>query len=180
MRDKIVNRDASGQSNLDTALIGTSSLPVWKMLAVSSSIPGGDRITEDYAQLNVQGPRSRALLATVTSADMSNEAFPFRAARTIDTVGLSYSPSCIRIKAGQSVTWNSAFASHPLSSGTPAGGPQAGSPITVTTSGATRDPVPVDCSPPGVFEESAVKAALRFKYRPRVVDEHGRRRRTVV
>lgn len=41
---------------------------------------------------------------------------------------------------------------------------------TVTTSGATRDPVPVDCSPPGVFEESAVKAALRFKYRPRVVD----------
>ena len=37
--------------NLDTALIGTSSLPVWKMLAVSSSIPGGDRITEDYAQL---------------------------------------------------------------------------------------------------------------------------------
>ncbi|HRK11012.1 MAG TPA: conjugal transfer protein TraH [Thauera sp.] len=51
MRDKIVNRDASGQSNLDTALIGTSSLPVWKMLAVSSSIPGGDRITEDYAQL---------------------------------------------------------------------------------------------------------------------------------
>jgi len=41
---------------------------------------------------------------------------------------------------------------------------------TVTTSGATRDPVPVDCSPPGVFEESSVKAALRFKYRPRVVD----------
>lgn len=60
------------------------------------------------------------------------------AARTIDTVGLSYSPSCIRIKAGQSVTWNSAFASHPLSSGTPAGGPQAGSPITVTTSGASK------------------------------------------
>ena len=41
---------------------------------------------------------------------------------------------------------------------------------TVTTSGATRDPVPVDCSPPGVFEESSVKAALMFKYRPRVID----------
>ena len=51
MRDKIINRDATGQSNLDTALIDNSSLPVWKMLAVSSSIPGGDRITEDYAQL---------------------------------------------------------------------------------------------------------------------------------
>ena len=51
MRDKIINRDATGQSNLDTALIDNSSLPVGKMLAVSSSIPGGDRITEDYAQL---------------------------------------------------------------------------------------------------------------------------------
>ncbi|AJP48005.1 hypothetical protein PG1C_05115 [Rugosibacter aromaticivorans] len=51
MRDKIINRDATGQTSLDTALIGNSSLPVWKMLAVSSSIPGGDRITEDYAQL---------------------------------------------------------------------------------------------------------------------------------
>ena len=51
MRDKILHRDASGQSSIDTALIGSSSLPVWKMLSVSSSIPGGDRITEDYAQL---------------------------------------------------------------------------------------------------------------------------------
>ena len=51
MRDKIVNRDTGGQSSMDAALIGSSSLPVWKMLAVSSSIPGGDRITEDYAQL---------------------------------------------------------------------------------------------------------------------------------
>ncbi len=51
MRDKIISRDATGQTSLDTALIGNSSLPVWKMLAVSSSIPGGDRITEDYAQL---------------------------------------------------------------------------------------------------------------------------------
>ncbi len=51
MRDKIINRDAAGQNSLDTALIGNSSLPVWKMLAVSSSVPGGDRIAEDYAQL---------------------------------------------------------------------------------------------------------------------------------
>lgn len=51
MRDKIINRDAAGQTTIDTALIGNSSLPVWKMLAVSSSVPGGDRIAEDYAQL---------------------------------------------------------------------------------------------------------------------------------
>ena len=41
---------------------------------------------------------------------------------------------------------------------------------TVTTSGAIRDPVPVDCQPEGVFEKASVKAALKFKYKPRVVD----------
>jgi len=41
-------------------------------------------VTSGYAQLNVQGPRSRELLASVTSADLSNEAFPFRTAAEID------------------------------------------------------------------------------------------------
>ncbi len=41
---------------------------------------------------------------------------------------------------------------------------------TVTTSGAIRDPQPVDCQPAGVFERASVKAALKFKYKPRVVD----------
>ena len=41
---------------------------------------------------------------------------------------------------------------------------------TVTTSGAIRDPQPVDCQPSGVFESASVKAALKFKYKPRVVD----------
>jgi len=41
---------------------------------------------------------------------------------------------------------------------------------TVTTSGAIRDPVAVDCAPSGVFEKASVKAALKFKYKPRVVD----------
>jgi protein TonB len=41
---------------------------------------------------------------------------------------------------------------------------------TVTTSGAIRDPVAVDCQPQGVFEKASVKAALKFKYKPRVVD----------
>jgi glycine/D-amino acid oxidase-like deaminating enzyme len=38
-------------------------------------------VTGGYAQINIQGPRSRELLASVTTVDMSNEAFPFRAAR---------------------------------------------------------------------------------------------------
>ena len=41
---------------------------------------------------------------------------------------------------------------------------------TVTTSGAIRDPQPVDCQPAGVFERASVKAAEKFKYKPRVVD----------
>ncbi len=41
---------------------------------------------------------------------------------------------------------------------------------TVTTSGAIRDPIPVDCQPSGIFEKASVSAALKFKYKPRVVD----------
>jgi 4-methylaminobutanoate oxidase (formaldehyde-forming) len=41
-------------------------------------------VTSGVAQLNVQGPRSRELLQAVTSVDLSNDAFPFRAAREID------------------------------------------------------------------------------------------------
>ena len=41
---------------------------------------------------------------------------------------------------------------------------------TVTTSGAIRNPVAVDCQPSGVFETASVKAAEKFKYKPRVVD----------
>ncbi|MEM6300842.1 MAG: energy transducer TonB [Pseudomonadota bacterium] len=41
---------------------------------------------------------------------------------------------------------------------------------TVTKSGSIRDPQPVDCAPSGVFERASVKAAEKFKYKPRVVD----------
>jgi 4-methylaminobutanoate oxidase (formaldehyde-forming) len=52
-------------------------------------------VTSGYAQLNVQGPDSRALLQSLTSADLSNTAFPFRAAREID-IGFARA-LCIRI-----------------------------------------------------------------------------------
>jgi 4-methylaminobutanoate oxidase (formaldehyde-forming) len=41
-------------------------------------------VTSGFAQINIQGPRSRELMQLVTSADMSNEAFPFRTARELD------------------------------------------------------------------------------------------------
>jgi heterotetrameric sarcosine oxidase gamma subunit len=41
-------------------------------------------VTSGLAQINIQGPRSRELLQSITSTDMSNDAFPFRAAREID------------------------------------------------------------------------------------------------
>lgn len=41
---------------------------------------------------------------------------------------------------------------------------------TVTRSGSIRDVRPVDCQPSGVFERASIKAAEKFKYKPRVVD----------
>ncbi len=51
--------------------------------------------TSGYAQLNVQGPNSRALLASVTDTDMSNVAFPYRHAQDI-AIGFARA-LCIRI-----------------------------------------------------------------------------------
>ena len=52
-------------------------------------------VTSGYGQLNIQGPKSRELLQSLTSVDLSNEAFPFRAAREID-IGLAR-VMCVRI-----------------------------------------------------------------------------------
>jgi heterotetrameric sarcosine oxidase gamma subunit len=52
-------------------------------------------VTSGYAQINVQGPRSRELLQKVTTTDLSNEAFPFRAAKEID-IGFAR-VLCVRI-----------------------------------------------------------------------------------
>ncbi|MCX2980090.1 energy transducer TonB [Halieaceae bacterium IMCC14734] len=40
----------------------------------------------------------------------------------------------------------------------------------VTKSGSIRDPVAVDCQPSGIFNKASLKASLKFKYKPRVVD----------
>ncbi len=51
--------------------------------------PNGDKhvfltdVTGAYAQLNIQGPKSRELMQELTDTDLSNEAYPFRTAKEI-------------------------------------------------------------------------------------------------
>ena len=52
-------------------------------------------VTSAYGQLNIQGPRSRELLQSITSANLSNEDFPFRGVKEID-IGLAR-VTCVRI-----------------------------------------------------------------------------------
>jgi 4-methylaminobutanoate oxidase (formaldehyde-forming) len=52
-------------------------------------------VTSAYGQLNIQGPKSRDLLQSITTADLSNATFPFRCAREIE---IGYAKVlCIRI-----------------------------------------------------------------------------------
>ena len=52
-------------------------------------------VTSAYCQINIQGPRSRELMQAVTTKDLSNEAFPFRAVSEID-IGFARA-ICVRI-----------------------------------------------------------------------------------
>lgn len=40
----------------------------------------------------------------------------------------------------------------------------------VTETGSVRDPVVIEAQPPSIFNRAAIDAALKFKYKPRVVD----------
>ncbi len=42
--------------------------------------------------------------------------------------------------------------------------------FTVTKNGSVRDPIVVQSEPEGIFDRAAMDAALKFKYKPRVVD----------
>lgn len=52
-------------------------------------------VTSGLAQLNIQGPKSRELLQSLTTVDLSNEAFPFRKVAEID-IGFA-KVWCVRI-----------------------------------------------------------------------------------
>ena len=42
--------------------------------------------------------------------------------------------------------------------------------FTVTKQGSVRDPIVIEAQPQGLFEQAAMDAALKFKYKPRVVN----------
>ncbi|HEX7036952.1 MAG TPA: energy transducer TonB [Pseudomonadales bacterium] len=42
--------------------------------------------------------------------------------------------------------------------------------FTVTKTGAVVDPVVIESEPPGIFDRAAIQAALKFKYKPKVVN----------
>jgi len=42
--------------------------------------------------------------------------------------------------------------------------------FTVTKNGSVRDPMVIEAKPEGVFDRAAMDAAVKFKYKPRVVD----------
>ncbi|WP_421921509.1 energy transducer TonB [Marinobacter salarius] len=42
--------------------------------------------------------------------------------------------------------------------------------FTVTRTGAVKDPAIIESEPPNVFDDAAVRAALKFKYKPKVVN----------
>ncbi len=52
-------------------------------------------VSESYAQINLQGPRSRDVLETVTVDDVSNHVFPYLTARTVDIASVPV--LCLRI-----------------------------------------------------------------------------------
>ena len=60
-------------------------------------------VTSGYTLINIQGPMSRTLLSSITSADLSNEAFPYMSAREID---LGYArPLALRVTYEGELGW---------------------------------------------------------------------------
>ena len=42
--------------------------------------------------------------------------------------------------------------------------------FTVTATGAVRDPKIIEAKPPSMFDQAAIRAALKFKYKPKVIN----------
>ncbi len=75
-------------------------------------------------------------------------------------LGFAYSPPCIKVKTGTAVTFNGAFASHPLSGGDD-GTKDASSPIKETTSGSTATFTLSTAGAYGFFCEFHVGAGMK-------------------
>jgi dimethylglycine dehydrogenase len=75
-------------------LVGAAATQVHDLEWIVRHLPGDasvsvENLTESRGVLSIAGPRSRELLAAVTSDDVTNEAFPWMTARTIDIAGIS-------------------------------------------------------------------------------------------
>jgi len=75
-------------SELEFLLISSAATTERDKHHIASRMPAGSRaalvdVTSAYAVFGVMGPRSRDLLASLSDADLSDEAFPFRASRQI-------------------------------------------------------------------------------------------------
>ena len=83
--DVTVSRLASDRFMIVTAAFTQTHVEAW----IRQCIPPDAHcvvtdVTQAYAMLNVQGPRSRALLAELSAADFSNQGFPFGSCRVIE------------------------------------------------------------------------------------------------
>ena len=113
-KDSSVNDSGSGDAAKDT---GTTD---------SSTTDSGTDAAVDSGPQPVNG--CTTFVDKSQPNDVRDIAFP-------TGVGpVQYSPNCMKIKAGQSVTWNGAFANHPLI----ASGGDAGNPIPTTSTGTTK------------------------------------------
>jgi glycine cleavage system aminomethyltransferase T/glycine/D-amino acid oxidase-like deaminating enzyme len=75
-------------SERDYLLVSSAAATERDKHHIISHMPAGARaalvdVTSAYAVFGVMGPRSRDLLATLSDADLSDEAFPFRASREV-------------------------------------------------------------------------------------------------
>ena len=88
--DLTVTRLAADQFLILTGDGTTTAVLKWlKRHIPPKSIVFITNITSAYSVLSLQGPKSRILLSKVTSADLSNEAFPFMTMQEID-LGYAY------------------------------------------------------------------------------------------
>jgi len=83
--DVTVSRLASDKFMVVTAAFTQTHVEAWiRMHTPPEAHCIVTDVTEAYAMLNVQGPASRALLQTLSSADFSNAAFPFGTCRCVE------------------------------------------------------------------------------------------------
>ncbi|MBM3599857.1 MAG: FAD-dependent oxidoreductase [Alphaproteobacteria bacterium] len=82
--DLTVTRQAEHRYLIVTATLGTRRDFIWLKQHLNGFSAVLVDVTSGWATLGLMGPRSRELLAKLTSADLSNAGFPFATAREID------------------------------------------------------------------------------------------------